>query len=306
MKKVSLFTMALAVACIFAACTKDGVYNPKEKISEVYISESSAYTYGGTTTSNSTPKYMSEKWTWNGKQLTSISYYNTDGAIESTTTFSYDGKQLSEIKLGNNVSKLTYDGSKLSKIESFNGNELLSTATVTHDGKKIVKIEFENYDSDKACKDAKAMAFKQTVMKFIMPVYTENTAEMLNTISTKGTDKYTMEFEWSGKNISKVTMKDAEGSNTITYSYDEMKNPYKGFFYFIENPAEYGSQNNVVSETFSYVEDGQTENYTYNYTYEYDGKWPETKTYTHGYSESVLGNEVSYTSTRVTYFEYDD
>lgn len=304
MKKISLFAMVLAVACLFAACTKEGVYTPKEKISKVYESSSTTYSGGDYSNTETTAKHMTESWTWDGKLISSITTYDNDGGIDGLTTFTYDGKQLTEIKQGTNVSKLTYDGSKLQKIESYDGNELVSTATVTHDGKKIVKLEIESYDNGE--KDAKAIAFMQTMMKVVMPVYTDNTAKMLSTVATKGSSKYTIDIEWDGKNVSKVNMVYGDESATLTYTYDEMNNPYQGFLYAIADPAEYGSKNNVISETVTAVYDGEPTSYTTSYTYEYDGKWPTTKTSTSSDSYDILGTTYTYSHTEVTYFEYAD
>lgn len=304
MKKITLTAMVLAVACMFAACTKEGVYNPKEKISKVYQSESTTYSGGGYSETESTPKHMTQSWAWDGKLVSNITDYNEDGSIDEFTTFTYDGKQLTEIKQGANVSKLTYDGSKLQKIESYNGNELQTTITVTHDGKKIVKLEFESYDNDK--KDAKAIAFMQTIMKVVVPVYTEKTSEMLKTVATKGSEKYTMDIVWDGKNVSKVTMTTNEGTAVINYTYDKMNNPYQGFVFALADPAEYGSKNNVVSETSTISYDGETISSTVKYTYEYDGKWPTKQTSTTTSTYEFFGTTYSASSTTVTYFEYAD
>ncbi len=304
MKKISLFAMVLAVACLFAACTKEGVYTPKEKISKVYESSSTTISGGDYSSTDNTPKHMTESWVWDGKLISSITEYDNDGGIEGLTTFTYDGKQLTEIKQGTYVSKLTYDGSKLQKIESYDGDELTSTTTVTHDGKKIVKLEIEG--SDNGEKDAKAFAFMQTLMKVVMPVYTENTTKVLSTVATKGSSKYTIDLEWDGKNVSKVTMVYGDETATLTYTYDEMNNPYQGFIYAISDPAEFGSKNNVVSETVTAVYDGEPTSYTSNYTYEYDGKWPTTKTNTTTTSQTILGTTYTYSSSEVTYFEYAD
>ncbi len=304
MKKITLTAMVLAVACMFAACTKEGVYTPKEKISKVYESSSTTYSGGDYSNTETTAKHMTESWTWDGKLISSITTYDNDGGIDGLTTFTYDGKQLTEIKQGTNVSKLTYDGSKLQKIESYNGNELQSTITVIHDGKKIVQLEFESYDNDK--KDAKAIAFMQTIMKVVMPVYTEKTSEMFKSVATKGTEKYTMDIVWDGKNVSKVTMTTNEGTAVINYTYDEMNNPYQGFVFALADPSEYGSKNNVVSETSTITYDGETTSSTTKYTYEYDGKWPTQQTSTSTSTYDILGTTYTYSYTEVTYFEYAD
>ncbi len=302
MKKITLTAMVLAVACLFAACTKEGTFNPKEKISKVYSSSKTVYTIGSNATTTSVDKHLTQSWTWDGKLLKSINNYNNDGSLNYTVNFTYDGKQLTKIQNAatNEYCEMTYDGSKLTKWEVYDGTTLEMTATVTHDGKKVSKIDLVYYDTDK-----KNLGFINNITEMLMPIYTPATAKVLNTVATKGSSSESLTFTWDGKNISKVESVDEEGTLTIEYTYDEMKNPYQGFVMALMgyDYSGWGSQNNVVSETSKYS-DG--ESYTYNYTYEYDDKWPVTKTYNYTLSEEVLGVTSSYSYTMVTYLEYDD
>ena len=152
MKKITLTAMVLAVACMFAACTKEGVYNPKEKISKIFESSVSTYTMGSTTTTDETPKHPTESWTWDGKLLSSITYYEGDGTVDETVTFTYDGKQLSKMQTvgSNSYTQFIYDGSKLEKFETYYSNRLESAGTVTYDGKKVVQIDVVDYDNNKS------------------------------------------------------------------------------------------------------------------------------------------------------------
>ena len=301
--------MVLAVACLFAACTKDGVYNPKEKISKIYQSSSTTYSGGGYDNTSTTPKHMTEAWTWDGKTVASISYYGSDGDLDNTVNFTYDGKRLQRIiNSSKEYTEFTYDGKKIDKFETYEDGKLASTGTVTYDGKQIVQIDIVEYDS-KAAKSPSEIAYMQTLMQVVMPVYTEKTAQAINTIATKGNDTYTIKFEWDGKNISKCNMDMGDGSVSITYTYDEMNNPYKGFLYILGedgNTSAWGSKNNVTKEVITYNYDGETNEYTANYTYEYDGKWPVTKTLSESVSQNILGTTVTYSYTSVTYFEYAD
>lgn len=304
MKKITLTAMVLAVACMFAACTKEGVYNPKEKISKIFESSVSTYTMGSTTTTDETPKHPTESWTWDGKLLSSITYYEGDGTVDETVTFTYDGKQLSKMQTvgSNSYTQFIYDGSKLEKFETYYSNRLESAGTVTYDGKKVVQIDVVDYDNNKSNKTDRLM---QTVLQFVMPVYTENTAKVAKTVATKGSNTSTIKFEWDGKNISKAILEYDNDKISVAYTYDEKNNPYQGFLYFIEDEAigaTWGSKNNVLSETVTMSMDGETDTYKYTFSYEYDGKWPTTKTYSN--SDSYMG--ITYSSKTTTYFEYDD
>lgn len=309
MKKITLTAMVLAVACLFAACTKDGVYNPKEKISKVYESSSYRYSVGDNTTTSSVDKHMIENWTWDGKTVKSINYYESNGELSYTINFTYDGKRLTKIQEtgSDSYTEFTYDGSKLVKFTGYKGANTEYDATVTYDGKKIVQIDFVNY-GDKSAKSPKAIRMMQTVMQIAMPVYTANTAKIMNTIATKGSAAYSLKFEWDGKNISKTTANYDNGNVAITFTYDEMNNPFKGFFYEMagENTSSWGSKNNVTSETTVYTEDNESYSYTENYTYEYDDKWPTKKTSSTVDNDEILGTPVTYNYTHTTYYEYDD
>ena len=62
MKKLSLLLAVALFAITFTSCQKTEPYNPKEKISKIYVD----YGYG---------KSLSEVWNWDGKQLKTIEYY---------------------------------------------------------------------------------------------------------------------------------------------------------------------------------------------------------------------------------------
>ena len=81
--------MALAALCLFAACSeKEGVYNPKKKIANIYksgvtihssLDESTGLWYSDTVT---VAKYLSEAWTWDGKKLTKVTFYEQNASNE--------------------------------------------------------------------------------------------------------------------------------------------------------------------------------------------------------------------------------
>lgn len=88
---------------VAASCEKEGVYNPKEKISKIYYSDSYTITfddpaYTAYNQTGSTGKYAKEVWKWDGKLLKSITYYDEDGDFEHSDVFHYNGKRLSEIR----------------------------------------------------------------------------------------------------------------------------------------------------------------------------------------------------------------
>ena len=118
--------MLLPVAVSLTSCHKDGVYNPKEKISRIYYQGSG----------QSAEKQLSELWNWDGKKLSTITYYYNTGEIEGTEKFSYDGKRLSRIDYISDFGDgsyllFTYDGRKLDKVEVYARGNLVGTLKYT-------------------------------------------------------------------------------------------------------------------------------------------------------------------------------
>ena len=300
MKKITFTAMVLAVAALFAACTKDGVYNPKEKISRIY--ESDSYTYYSSDYSNSytTPKHLTELWHWDDNLLNSIDYYNEDGSLSYTYDFSYDGKRLSraDIYASSSYTEFTYDGRKLKKFESYYRGTLEETGTVTYDGNKVSKIEFMSFDK-KGAKDNKYIKSQADLLNLIVPNFDKN--EYMKNIATKGTETWTVKFTWDGKNVSKTETIEGSARRIIDYEYDNNKNPYNGFI-LADDIVLWGSANNITKRNVVTQYSDGTESRVYNYNYNYDGKWPTMQSYNYAYN----GDGYSYSGTYITYFEYDD
>ncbi len=290
-----LFAMAMVLLCVAVSCEKDGVYNPKQKIDRVYCSYEGKYLIDGEY--EAIPKHVQQVWNWNGNQLNSISFYDEDGELDHTENYTYDSKnRLSEITWGGNGKyKLVYDGDRLSNIEYFYESTLDERMELVYDGKNISEINVTYYYDD-LFKGEKA-PLSPAIFRIILPDLDAQSADrLLAQIKAKDANKsietYSILFEWDGKNIKKVTLDYGEIKYYQEFSYDNMKNPFKGLF----NLNNFGytdicSANNIVRVTLAY---DYIEEYEYNYTYE--GKFPATKTIS--YSDS----EYSYSSTY--YYEY--
>ena len=79
MRKSKLFIAAMAVVCLFAACSeKEGVYNPKKKITNIYRASERIDSWnsdeGVVNDTNIQPKTLAETWTWDGNKLMKITY----------------------------------------------------------------------------------------------------------------------------------------------------------------------------------------------------------------------------------------
>ncbi|MBR6440924.1 MAG: hypothetical protein IKS44_02620 [Bacteroidales bacterium] len=313
MKKTIMMAALVAVVCFIGACTKEGVYNPSEKISKVYESSTykAEYLDGNTwreAYNESSPKTLRETWNWDGKKLMSVNHYDSEGKIEAdeTINFTYDGKRLTKISgaEAGNYADITYDGSVIDKIQIYTNSVPMATVTFTYDGKKVSQIVYtyaSNVDMDKA---PKSFALLDFINHTMTPTNNENLTAMIRKDAAKGSNSMTMTYTWDGKNISNETYSNGNYSHSIAYSYDNKSNPYKGFVlgYFEGETVLAASKNNVTKAVSTYSEGSRTETETTEYTYEYDGKWPVSRTYSYGSSDETYRS----TGTNVTYFEYVD
>lgn len=322
MKKVFYCTLAVAVISLFAACKKDGKYNPKEKIANVYEEELfiSSSNYGGQTYSdtNQTPKRLTERWTWDGKKLTQIVYvyytqeWNgtsyTETPVEETVKFTYDGDQLSEANDGDERIVFTYDGKKLQKAEVYEDNQTTPYETLVfdYDGKKISKITAtatytSSFDKSQPALGRMERLLLSNMLPDMKPV--EKVFAKARKSGAKETSTGTIEFTWDGDNVSKMVVKEGSYTTSATYTYDDKKNPYQGFLYVIPDMMEDGptftNENNVVKAVYQYsaFDEGSSET---NYTYTYDGKWPTSRTAVN----SNTYDDYSYYERTTMYFEY--
>ena len=301
MKKTTTTALLLATVCLMAACTKEGVYNPSEKISKIYEENSDSYQQlvngnWETLREESYSKQLRETWTWDGKKVSKISY-----GEGWEINFTYDGKQLTKIDEGEGDYVLfTYDGSKLSKFEFYSGNELQTSGTVTHDGKKVsqIVVAYNNSYIDKSTRSAR---FFEKAMQLTLPVADHNALTMA-VKGAKEVETVTYNYTWDGDNISKQVINEGSYTVTSTYTYDNKTNPYKGFVYALEYEGVnmWCSKNNVLTETDVHTWDGENEEYVYNYSYTYDGKWPVSKTL----NETYVYDEYRSVYTSTIYYEY--
>ena len=272
MKKVISLSLcvilALAVSLSFTSCKKEGVYNPKKKITAIY------YQYPGTA------KMLQEQWTWDGNLLTKIQYYY-GGTYSHSNIYKYDGKRLIEVNVDGDVIKFTYDGSKLEKIEMWRGNNLEMSGVVTHDKSKISEIEFTEYES--AIKSGKQNKMFTALRGFVIPESTvENMGDFHKKMVAKGGKSsyvYNVFYTYDGGNIVEERYVYGAEEYTYAYTYDKEKNP---FYYLLYGGSSYSdlefSKNNIVNvlATDSDQETSETE-----FSYVYDGGYPVERTVTY-------------------------
>ena len=292
-----------------ASCTKEGVFNPKEKIAKISESELQVYTssYDGQsyTESDTTPKHVTQEWKWDDNLLTTITNYHQEQGIlddqpttvvSSVLTLTYDGKQLVKVSdaSGQDYSNYTYDGNKLTKIESYEEGQL------RHDGKKIAQVVVTTYEVEGKASDATRFA-----LSTIMPNKRVLDKVLANSAKATTTQTQTLDFTFDGGNVTKIDMTYGEENITLEYTYDKNKNPFYGCYAALgEEGFTALSENNILSEksTEVYTRDGATRTYTYttNYEYEYDGKFPTTVSTTSTYTSDNYSEKRTHT----TYYEY--
>lgn len=321
MKRTVLFAAAAALL-LFGACQKDGKYNPKEKIAKVYEEVSNSYSYndgeGWQTETNGTPKHVTEQWTWDGKKLAQIVYpsydYDDEGNMvldgdQDVLRFTYDGSQLTEVKANYEFRMVfTYDGKKLQKAEIYDEKTTPDFVyEFEHDGKKISTITMTGDGDIYKKKSASVSRMEKLLLGNIIPQSktTEKVMRELHAKAAKSTQSIKMNLTWDGDNVSKITAVTPYGGNaTMSFTYDDKNNPFKGFGLMFGDYGESGTgvefcnKNNITKIVLSDL-DGDTDEV--NYTYTYDGKWPVSRSQEESYSSTIGQSSWKITE----YFEYE-
>ena len=282
MRKTQLLKIStillIGIFCL-SSCEKDGVFNPKKKISKIYVQ------YDGDA------KELAETWTWDKDKLVQIDLKN--GLFNIPIKFEYDGKQLSKINIGENLyTKCIYKGAKLDKMETYLENTLASVNTFEYKGGKISKITATIYPIMLIKSNETKMV---NVLRFVLPQQFSGNMEQLsqNKNDEKGSETtLTSLLTWKGNNVEKmVSEENPHGTlltRTVTYTYDNKKSPLYGLLY----SSSVSSENNVTKETINTA--GNIIEHIYSYTYE-DNYPKEAKEIT------ILGGE-KYTT--AYYYEY--
>lgn len=308
MRAYAIYTIAIGLSLFAAGCTKDGKFNPSEKISKVYSKttrtvahlEENVWT---TDTTINVAKHMTEEWFWDGKQLAAIAYYDADGRVERTVKFEYDGIQLAKAYAdADNYIELTYDGRKVTGASSHVGGRLYAEYQFTHDGSKISQIEISYPSINEGMKTlVDARCIDEMLWQVLMPCDARIPLQSAAKGGSKAPLKLAVSLTWEGKNVSAAEVESNGLHYTTTYTYDENHNPYQGFLYALVTGGEATplAKNNVLTATLTAPDDVAE---TTAYTYAYDGKWPIARGC--GHTVGDISNRTS--DTEMLYFEYAD
>ena len=320
MRKIVTMLVAIAMVFAFSSCQKEGVYNPKEKISEIYNQYSSSTTYQNYPEMDNEylgDKKLSETWTWDKNLLTKITYPNSSYYVD----FKYDGKRLSKVIMDETTMTYVYSGSKIDKINIVSeedDNYMTGAFDYTYKGSKVSRIVLTmNYVEEDWEKKAKIQRLVLPALVCDILDKTEKKMKQKGTKATTYTDTYTIDFEWDGDNVStiKLAVKSPEEgwgyTETTTCTYDKKLNPYYHSPLTLDLEFDSFSKNNLTKAVTTGIETrpeqgvGEPTTYEVNYTYEYDGKFPVKQI-----SEEIdIRNDeymgtITTKSTHVTYFVY--
>lgn len=285
------------------SCKKDESYNPKQKISTIevaqdYLTETLVNGVVQHSESDAVPRFLAERWNWDGNVLKSIIYYDVTGD-SSEEKFEYEGKQLKAIVTNEGRCELTYSNGKIVSVDHLNksGNRE-KVYEMTYGKNEISKIS-ETHFNKSGHNNSLGI---RSLLRFILPngnvEAVNGTLAKLSARGLKGEEHWRdLYFHWNGDNISSVEV-DALNGNTFntTYEYDNNDNPYYRLFDMASLAfTSMFSKNNVTKWSDEYT---TTKN-----VYTYSGSFPQSCKEIQ-VSEFSFGNEL-YRDTYTTYFYYE-
>lgn len=280
MRRILYLSLALTLLLSISSCKKDGIYKPKENLSEVwYEDESTAIIVQGNDTntfSGNTKKFLRESWEWNKKELVSRSDFQFNGQLQNKYVYEYKDKRVVGITVpGEKKTNIRFvydnDSKRLNEIryftEDFTDNDLPHRLVqLIYDGKTVIGLK-EIINTAKYNRLANC-----SVLSFLTSPTIRETIEahqiMPKIEFTRVEKDYA--FEWEGKNISKVIITSKTGgittTETLEYTYDNKPNIRNNFAMgLIEGGVDYQilSKNNITSCNYT------GENLTFSETTEY-------------------------------------
>ena len=291
MKKLTIIlSTILATALVvisFTSCEEQpGVYKPKKKISKIYRQRPSS------------SERLSEEWKWDKDKVASITYYWSDGEIDTKEEFIYDGDRLVKIKeTSGYYAEYSYLKKKIDRIKFYAPDGDLELEFIfQYDGKKVSTITVQEHDDD-IDKNIMSMVERGFVGKLISK---EGVKIVSKKIATQSKDSFVMNFSYERDNLSSVSLDD----ESVNFSdYDKHSNIWYNFFpvrvYELNFEIPSFSKNNPGKQ---FVKDGSRIYYVANYTYTYDGDFPVIIKTDVSYDDEDDDFDYSYTYTiRIEY-----
>lgn len=283
MKKLTLLLLTIVaiavVVILFTSCEEQpGVYKPGKKISKVYEQNEGE------------PEYLIEEWKWDGKKLSSITYY-WKGNFNAKDEFIYEGNRLVKIRdnLGYSADYF-YVGKQFEKIKYYDPTGvLLAEITVHYDGAKISMFTFQNYSAEK---NVISMIERGLMGKLLQ----EEGMQMVSKRLVNPTkESFVITLTYGGDNLASITAE----SESVTYAdYDTYSNVLYNFFPFFtcDNIDFFVFSKNNPRKSIAQLEFITTSIFTYTY----DGDFPVTIKKNEVY-EDEDGVESFVSATRIEY-----
>lgn len=284
MKKFGLIIVATAMIFAFCSCEKEnlGTFNPKKKLSKVYT-ESNGH-------------YLREQWLWNENQLQRVEYYKKNGKVDYTCHYQYKNGLLSRIETDDQHTDFVYDGKMLASIETYNGEQLMETYTLSFQKKKLSHISVRKF--------AKSLDGSNLDFLHLWFPCCDNPLDTYVTSTGVKRENYDyssaeIDFVWEDDNVKYMKMKlnrpDSVQNLTFTYIYDDNINPKKNFFSVFVNQmllndepqTFFCSANNAVGVYVTDSYDIFSESSSFTYAYDYYKKYP-TKVYSTWFDDESL------------------
>lgn len=293
MKKSILILALIVLGLSIISCTKEGSYRPGEKISQISVQRRPG-----------TDPILFEKWSWDGKYLARIEHCDTLGKFTYSENFLYDDSHR-VIRVtdpeNNEEMRFSYDGKKLAKVEYYVDGLLECLGVVTHSGKNVTSVRYSYYgyyddpvtpdnpadpnepftpDDTTYSKGASHMGAGRHLGFFSLLPYEVRMSLAARAVTHPKsviTDRPdSIAIEWSGSNISRISVVSTFGNSEYTFSYDDLKNPFRNCLtfdvFFPSGPTAEGlNANNIVRSS---VSKAGADPIVTTYTYTYDGKFP--------------------------------
>ncbi len=295
MKRFVICLAAIGLIFSFNACKKDGVYNPSKKVSKIYTE---MYLYDSADKIIGSIPMLSQNFTWDKNRLKELdSYYK--GEQEYKEIFVYDGNRLVRIDYvdPDYISEIeqqiifSYEGSKLHKATFLDDGDIEADIEYIYEKNKISEMIYTIYYNS----GLRSLNILEPLKQVLDPNMVEILScdkeifaciEAKNGLTHKaGVRTMKIELEWEKDNISQVNLTYDSHIETVTFTYDNKKNPFYSRpiedVYSMIDP-EFGiysifcNKNNIVQ-----MESNSSGHpYTTTIEYEYDGSYPIKQTIT--------------------------
>jgi hypothetical protein len=295
----------------FNSCQKEGVFSPKQKISNIYADLTFSKIYWDPETNQyeikeeTIPKQIVQGWTWDKNKLSKIDYWDAyfwgwdydkkfTNEIWKTDRYFYKNNRLTKIEHDRGFfTNVLYSGSKYNRMESYDCNQNLWLAIdFTYSNNKISKIiveyTYEYFWDLKTEYKLLSTIFPKSIISKVAKKSektrkakkTESMIFVVNyTYNGDNVNEMAVEIDWGGGEIDKVI------SDFV--SHDTKSNPFykrmgvivdEDFGFFGFGTMFVSSKNNPLEIKIKYSEiyGGDSDDYegTQKYTYTYNKDFP--------------------------------